>query len=103
MIVDAHAARPLAQGLVESPQQQQQLHMQVERPIDIAHLFTPRSPLRSRTGPYSLRAGAFNPAARPSAHADGPLLPGGLFKVAVFRTRIYNVKCFVYYRLRRSS
>jgi hypothetical protein len=35
VIVDAHAARPLAQGLVGSPQQQQQLHMQVERPIDI--------------------------------------------------------------------
>jgi hypothetical protein len=40
VIVDAHAARPLAQGLVKSPQQQQQLHMQVERPIDIAHLCT---------------------------------------------------------------
>jgi hypothetical protein len=30
VIVDAHAARPLAQGLVGSPQQQQLLHMQVE-------------------------------------------------------------------------
>jgi hypothetical protein len=30
MIIDWHAAGPLAQGLMESPQQQQQLHMQVD-------------------------------------------------------------------------
>jgi len=29
VIIDMHAAGPLAQGLVGSPQQQQQLHMQV--------------------------------------------------------------------------
>jgi len=30
VILGSHVQRPLAQGLVESPQQQQQLHMQVE-------------------------------------------------------------------------
>jgi len=30
MIFDSHAIGPLAQGLLESPQQQQQLHMQVD-------------------------------------------------------------------------
>src|SRR5207245_2260108 len=43
VILGSHVHRPLAQGLAESPQQQQQLHMQVELPMKL-RIFYPFLP-----------------------------------------------------------
>jgi hypothetical protein len=47
MIVDSREARPLAQGLEGSPQQQQQVHAQVERPITMVFFTAPTDPASS--------------------------------------------------------
>src|ERR1700722_7207343 len=39
VIVDSRAARPSAPGLMRSPQQQQQVHAQVNRPITMPSLY----------------------------------------------------------------
>jgi hypothetical protein len=44
MIVDSREARPLAQGLEGSPQQQQQVHAQVERPITMVLFYRANRP-----------------------------------------------------------
>jgi hypothetical protein len=47
VIVDSRAARPLAQGLSGSPQQQQLVHAQVDRPITMVFFTAGTDPASS--------------------------------------------------------